>query len=381
MENMVDPKALFSGVYAGKRVLVTGHTGFKGSWLYYWLNDLGAEVCGYALDVPYSPSHFSLLSGGKAAGKQFSPKQKSVIGDIRDFEKVKETILDFQPEIIFHLAAQPLVRYSYREPIETFSTNVIGSLNVYEAARACPSVKSIVSITTDKVYENNEWVWGYRENDRLGGKDPYSASKAAMEIMTSSYRQSYFNLENFGKNHSVLLAVARAGNVIGGGDWAEDRLIPDVVRSSLDKKTVIIRSPNSVRPWQHVLESISGYLMLGQKLIERNLKFADAFNFGPHPQDEYRVEQVVQTLKAHWPIISYQVDPPKEMPHEAGLLKLDCTKANQTLEWLPVWDVKKSLLTTISWYRAYYENALIKTQDDLANYVTDAYKQGAKWTR
>lgn len=369
MENLVGDN-LFSGVYKGKKVFVTGHTGFKGSWISLWLELMGAEVCGYSLDVSYTPSHLSLLG----------LKQKSIIGDIRNLEKLKKSIIEFQPDIIFHLAAQPLVRLSYREPVETYSTNVIGSLNVYEAARICPSVRSIVTITTDKVYENNEWVWGYRENDRLGGKDPYSASKAAMEIMTESYRYSFFNLDKIGKDHDILLGVARAGNVIGGGDWAEDRLIPDIIRANLKNENVKIRSPKSIRPWQHVLEPISGYLLLGQQLIERNTKCATAYNFGPPHNDEMTVEEIVVEMKKYWDLISYEIEKPKEMLHEAGILKLDCTKANNELHWKPVWSMEEGLKNTIEWYRLFYEDKKTQSINDLTAYVHSAKEQNLKWT-
>jgi CDP-glucose 4,6-dehydratase len=369
MENLVGDN-LFSGVYKGKKVFLTGHTGFKGSWMSLWLELMGAEVCGYSLDVPYTPSHCSLLG----------LKHKSVIDDIRNLEKLKRTMVEFQPDIVFHLAAQPLVRLSYKEPIETFSTNVIGSINVYEAARSCSSVKTIVSITTDKVYQNHEWVWGYRENDRLGGKDPYSASKAAMEIMTESYRHSFFNPDKFGKDHQILLGVVRAGNVIGGGDWAEDRLIPDIIRANLKNETVKIRSPKSIRPWQHVLEPISGYLLLGQQLIERKTQYASAYNFGPVLSEEMTVEEVIIVMKKYWDLISYEIERPKEMLHEAGILKLDCTKSNTELAWKPVWTMEEGLKNTIEWYRAYYENNEIQSVKNLIAYVKTAKDQKLKWT-
>lgn len=367
MENLVD---LFGGVYQDKRVLVTGHTGFKGSWLCFWLTRMGAEVCGYSTPAPSDPAHLDILD----------LNIKSVIADVRNQKKLDEVFSNFNPEVVFHLAAQPLVRLSYREPDETFETNVMGSLRVYEACRKCNSVKSIITITTDKVYENNEWTWGYREIDRLGGKDPYSASKAAMEIMTNSYRHSYFNLEKFGQEHDVLMATVRAGNVIGGGDWAEDRLIPDIVKASVRNEPVVIRSPHSTRPWQHVLEPLSGYLQIGQKLIQRDVNFADAYNFGPSVFEDISVEEVVKIMKSSWDGLEYKIERPKEILHEAGLLKLDCTKAYRNLSWQPVWDAHEGIRKTALWYRSYYEDKMVKTEDDLSCYVTDARSKELPWT-
>ena len=369
LEDLVS-KNLFKGLYKGKKVFITGHTGFKGSWMAFWLKEMGAIVKGYSLAPNTEPSHIDLLK----------LDIESAYGDIGDFEKLSTELQSFSPEIIFHMAAQPLVRYSYREPRETFETNVMGSLNLYEASRACPSVRSIVSITTDKVYENNEWIWGYRENDRLGGKDPYSASKAAMEIMTSSYRNSYFNAEDFGTKHDVLLAVARAGNVIGGGDWAEDRLIPDIIRASLNGTPTEIRSPDAVRPWQHVLEPLSGYLLLGQKLMERNQKFAEAFNFGPLVHEELTVGEVVEFMQNQWEKVNYIIKKPDVVLHESCLLKLDCTKANNELCWKPIWSTEEGLKRTISWYRNFYENNNLSTRDDLVNFIENATKQKVDWS-
>ncbi len=367
MENVVAAK-LFSQAYKGRRVLVTGHTGFKGSWLCYWLHELGAEVCGFSNGIPTSPSHFQALE----------LEMRSDIGDIKDLESLKKTLSEFKPEIVFHLAAQPLVRLSYREPIETFQTNIIGSVNVYEACRLTPSVKSIVSITTDKVYENNEWEWGYRENDRLGGVDPYSSSKAAMEIVTSSFRDSYFNIAKYGQEHEVLLATARAGNVIGGGDWALDRLIPDVILAACEKRPSIIRRPHALRPWQHVLEPLSGYLSLGEKLINKDSNFSTAFNFGPITSEDFSVLEVISLMKKSWGLIDYKVESLDDL-HEAGLLKLDCSKALSMLKWKPVWNVEKSVERTVSWYRSYYENQKVLTSIDLKQYVGDAVQKKLSW--
>lgn len=368
MENLVNKK-LFSGVYEGKKVFLTGHTGFKGSWMMAWLESMGAEVCGYSLEAPTNPNHLELLA----------LKGKSIIGNICDAPLLEKSISDFNPEIIFHMAAQPLVRLSYERPHETFETNVMGSLNVYEAARKCSSVRSIVTVTTDKVYENNEWVWGYRETDRLGGKDPYSASKAAMEIMTASYRNSFFHLDKYGTDHHVLMGTVRAGNVIGGGDWAQDRLIPDIIKASLEGDPVSIRSPKSVRPWQHVLEPLSGYLALGQKLIEGRKDCAEAYNFGPLVQEEMTVQDVLEELKHHWNKIDYKIEVPKDMPHEAGLLKLDCTKANVTLNWSPVWTTQEGLEKTINWYKNFNDSKSVMTMDDLNTYIADAKERNQNW--
>jgi CDP-glucose 4,6-dehydratase len=367
VENLVDQK-LFSGIYNGKRVLVTGHTGFKGSWLSYWLEQMGATVCGYSTKAPSKPAHIDHLS----------LNIESIIGDIRNQELLEETINNFKPEIVFHLAAQPLVRLSYKDPIETYETNVMGSLKVYEACRKCDSITSIVTITTDKVYENNEWLWGYRENDRLGGKDPYSSSKAAMEILTSSYIHSYFNEKDF-ETHNKLVATVRAGNVIGGGDWAQDRLIPDIIKASLKKEPVEIRSPHSTRPWQHVLEPLSGYLMVGQKLLERDITFASPFNFGPPVSEDLSVQGVVENLKKHWDVIDYIIKAPKEKMHEATLLKLDCTKANNLLNWRPSLEVEESLEMTIKWYKEFYENNSTITKQDLDLYIKKARNKNAAW--
>jgi CDP-glucose 4,6-dehydratase len=280
---------LFNGIYNNKTVLVTGHTGFKGSWLCFWLIQMGAKVIGYSLEPPTSPNHFELLNLDMV----------SVIGDIRDSDKLNAVFAQYQPEIVFHLAAQPLVRLSYKEPVETFETNVIGTLKVFEACRNTKSVRAIVNITSDKCYENKEWVWGYRENDPMGGYDPYSASKGCAELVTSSYRNSFFNVNEYGKSHNVLLASCRAGNVIGGGDWAKDRLMTDIMVAVSEGKKVVIRNPRATMPWQHVLEPLSGYLMLGQKLFEGKKEFAQAWNFGPGEQGAITVKEVVENIKKY----------------------------------------------------------------------------------
>lgn len=347
-------------IYKGKRIFLTGHTGFKGSWLNLWLKSLGAEVYGYALAPNTNPSHFELLGGNK--------EFRGVFADIRDRENLKQSLRSFNPDIIFHLAAQPLVRESYKNPVATFESNVIGTLNILDCARELESLKAIVVITTDKVYENKEWIWGYRENDALGGYDPYSASKACAEIVTDSMRNSFFNINEFGKSHQVLIATARAGNVIGGGDWSEDRLIPDVIKAVCANKSVKIRNPKSTRPWQHVLEPLRGYLMLGEKLLEGKKEFATAFNFGPNLQDNLRVEEILKITKNLWDKVDYVLECDSNAPHEAGLLMLDVAKAQKLLNWEPVMNSLESIKYTISWYREIYENRQIVSQEQLENY-------------
>lgn len=350
-------------IYKGKRIFLTGHTGFKGSWLNLWLKSLGAEVYGYALAPNTNPSHFELLGGNK--------EFRGVFADIRDRENLKQSLRSFNPDIIFHLAAQPLVRESYKNPVATFESNVIGTLNVLDCARELESLKAIVVITTDKVYENKEWIWGYRENDALGGYDPYSASKACAEIVTDSMRNSFFNINEFGKSHQVLIATARAGNVIGGGDWSEDRLIPDIIKAVCANKSVKIRNPKSTRPWQHVLEPLRGYLMLGEKLLEGKKEFATAFNFGPNLQDNLRVEEILKITKNLWDKVDYVLECDSNAPHEAGLLMLDVAKAQKLLNWEPVMNSLESIKYTISWYREFYENGQIVSQEQLGNYIKE----------
>lgn len=361
---------MFGGIYKGKKVLVTGHTGFKGSWLALWLKELGAEVIGYALQPPTNPNHFDLLK----------LEVVSIIGDIRDAKRLNEAIQNYKPEKVFHLAAQPLVSYSYKNPVETFETNVMGTTNVFEACRQTEYVRTIVNITSDKCYENRKWAWGYRENDPMGGYDPYSASKGCAEIVTSAYRNSFFNLNEYGKSHNVLLASVRAGNVIGGGDWAEDRLTPDIVKAASNNEKVIIRNPKSIRPWQHVLEPLSGYLLLGQKLLEGNKELAEGWNFGPDDSN-ICVKDVVSLIKSEWDKVDYEISNNSDKPHEAVLLKLNCLKAHLKLGWKPVWDIKKTIAMTTKWYKEFYENGKIFSLDDLREYVEDAVKKNLVWTK
>ena len=361
---------LFSGIYKDKTVLVTGHTGFKGSWLVYWLKKMGAKVVGYSLEAPTIPNHIELLNLDIV----------SIVGDIRDLENLNQTFETYKPDIIFHLAAQPLVRLSYENPIETYETNVIGTLKVFEACKKY-NVKAIVNITSDKAYENKEWIWGYRENDPMGGYDPYSSSKGCADLLASSYRNSYFNLNQYKKTHNTLLATCRAGNVIGGGDWAKDRLITDIMISVSSGKKVSIRNPYATRPWQHVLEPLSGYLHIGQKLLEEKQEFAEAWNFGPSDEGSITVEEVVKNIKKHWDKIDYEINKDPNQLHEANLLKLDCSKAHILLKWKDVWDSDTIFEKTVKWYKAYYEeDKRILTQNDLESYVADAKVKNIEWT-
>ncbi len=360
---------MFSNIYKKRKVLVTGHTGFKGSWLAFWLTEMGADVLGFALEPATEPNHFSMRHLAI----------ESVIGDIRKKEHLSEVFNRFRPDMVFHLAAQPLVRLSYQEPIETFQTNVMGTVNVFEVCRQTPSVRAIVNITSDKCYENKEWAWGYRENDPMGGYDPYSASKGCAELVTAAYRSSFFNPDAYGEKHQVLLASARAGNVIGGGDWAKDRIITDMVCAASMGKTLLIRNPQAVRPWQHVLEPLSGYLLLGQKLLEGRKEYAEAWNFGPGDDGALTVIQVVQEMKKIWSRIEYEVKQDEKDFHEAGLLKLDCSKARMRLKWESVWDIRTAFIKTAQWYQDFYEKGQVNTGRQLKDYINDADKAGLTW--
>ena len=361
---------LFSGIYKNKTVLVTGHTGFKGSWLCLWLQEMGANVIGYSLEAPTTPNHIDLLDLDIV----------SVIGDIRDLDALNKTFEQYNPEIVFHLAAQPLVRLSYENPIETYETNVMGTLKVLESCRQ-NDVKAIVNITSDKAYENKEWIWGYRENDPMGGYDPYSSSKGCADLLVNSYRNSYFNIDEYKKSHHTLIASCRAGNVIGGGDWAQDRLITDIMVSVSQNKKVSIRNPFATRPWQHVLEPLSGYLNIGQKLLEEKVEFSDAWNFGPSDEGNITVEEVVKNVKKHWNKIDYEINRDLNQLHEANLLKLDCSKAHILLQWKDVWDSETTFEKTVKWYKSYYQNdKIILTYDDLESYVSDAKAKNIEWS-
>ena len=323
-------------IWRGKRVFITGHTGFKGSWLAMWLSDLGAEVTGYALEPPTEPSLFV-----QARVQQLV---QHIHGDVRDMTALEAALVRARPEVVFHLAAQPLVRYSYEQPVETYATNVMGTVHLLDACRRIDDLKAVVCITTDKCYENREWVWPYRENDPMGGYDPYSSSKGAAEIAISAYRRSYFG----GK---AGIASVRAGNVIGGGDWALDRLIPDLVRALLVGKRPLIRSPNSIRPWQHVLEALSGYLLIAERLMSGDMSAATAWNFGPADEDARPVRWIVERMLAEWGATGWDV-PGGEQVHEAQVLKLDCSKARSELGWRPALPLADALNKVAEWHKA-----------------------------
>lgn len=332
---------MYNNIYRNKKVFITGHTGFKGSWLSIWLQTLGAKVCGYSLKPNTNPSMYQELDIENKI-------EKSIIGNILDYEKLEDSINDFQPEIIFHLAAQPIVRLSYKEPKLTYETNVIGTLNVLEVARKCKSVKAFVNVTTDKCYENKEIARGYKEDEPMGGYDMYSSSKGCVEIMSSSYRRSFLQEED-----SMSMATARAGNVIGGGDWAEDRLIPDCIRYINQNKAIEIRNPIAVRPWQHVLEPLSGYLLLGQKLLETGKDYAEGFNFGPNEESVLKVSEVAQKIIDNYnkgEVIVHK----KDNLHEANLLMLNIEKAKTILNWTPTYTANEAIKETVEWYKHFY---------------------------
>lgn len=333
-----------SSFWSGKKVFLTGHTGFKGSWLSLWLQQLNAEVTGYALEPPTNPSLFEVANVAEG--------MCSIIGDIRDDKSLQKAMQEAAPDIVIHMAAQPLVRYSYANPVETYSTNVMGTVHLLEAVRQTPSVRAVVNVTSDKCYENREWLWGYRETDPMGGFDPYSNSKGCAELVTSAYRNSFFNMEKY-HEHRVAIASARAGNVIGGGDWAEDRLIPDILRAIAEGRSVLIRSPYAIRPWQHVLEPISGYLLLAQRLYEDGVTYAEGWNFGPNDDDARPVRWIVEHIVQQWgDEAAWQLDQADHL-HEAHYLKLDCSKAKSRLDWRPRLPLADALGKTVDWYKAY----------------------------
>ena len=360
MEELV---TMFKGVYGGRKILVTGHTGFKGSWLSLWLSALGADVVGLSLPPTTDPNHWNLLK----------LNVESYFADIRDEVSIRNKIHAINPDMIFHLAAQPLVRRSYQEPLETWSTNVMGTANILNAARDLDSLKAVVVVTTDKCYENKEWAWGYREIDPLGGHDPYSASKGGSELVAASFRNSFFNLPT-----SALIASARAGNVIGGGDWSEDRLIPDLIRSIESNNALYIRSPNATRPWQHVLECLSGYLALGQQLLQGNESCAEAWNFGPERDGNRQVKEVLQTIKKHIPGFQWSQSEGLQ-PHEAQLLHLDSGKARENLSWKPVWSFEEGIEATVNWYKAWLDRKELISKAQLKAYCELARTRGLQW--
>lgn len=333
-----------STFWKNKKVFITGHTGFKGSWLCLWLQSLGAEIVGYGLVPPTKPNLFELANVRKG--------MVSIIGDVRDGIKITKCLSEFLPDIVIHMAAQPLVRRSYADPVETYSTNVMGTVNLLDAVRRIPSVRAVVVVTTDKCYENNEWLWGYRETEALGGFDPYSSSKGCAELVTAAYRNSFFNPEAYSM-HKVALASVRAGNVIGGGDWAEDRLIPDILKSFEESKPAIIRSPDSIRPWQHVLEPLNGYMLLAENLYNSGISYAEAWNFGPNDEDTKTVRWIVDQLAHQWGENASWIDDQGINPHEANYLKLDCSKARGLLNWAPKWSLSQTLKYIIIWHKAY----------------------------
>ena len=335
--------------WKGKKVFLTGHTGFKGSWLSLWLQSMEVILKGYSLDINTKPALFE--EANVAAGME------SELGDIRNLEQLTESMVSFNPDILIHMAAQPLVRLSYLNPVDTYTTNVIGTVNVLEAARKCSNLKAMVSVTTDKCYENKEWEWGYRENEPMGGHDPYSSSKGCAELVTSAYRRSFFSTED-----TASLASARAGNVIGGGDWAEDRLIPDILRAFEKSEPVVIRNPLSTRPWQHVLEPLSGYLVLAQELFLNGDNFAEGWNFGPKDEDCKPVSWILDKMVTYWGNnASWSLDK-NNNPHEAGFLKLDCSKASNRLKWNPKWNLQLTLKSIVDWHQIYSNGGDLKKQ-------------------
>ncbi len=344
---MNQPKNVNFEFWKNKRVLITGHTGFKGSWLATWLQYMEAVVGGYALKPPTTPNIYELTNIGEG--------MTSVEADIRDFEQLVSALEQFQPEIIFHMAAQSLVLRSYEDPIETYSTNVMGTVHLFEAIRQIKSVRAVLNVTSDKCYENQEWVWGYRENEPLGGYDPYSNSKACSELVTSSFRNSFFKPTDSSQPR-IALASARAGNVIGGGDWAKDRLIPDCIKAWLSGRVIDIRYPQAIRPWQHVLEPLTGYLLLAQRLYEEGSQFAESWNFGPDEESEQSVLEVVEQLAAFWGDEAQWKTQHEGRTHEAQFLKLDCSKAQNRLGWTFRWNLATALQKTVEWYHVYQKN-------------------------
>ncbi|MDC1318146.1 CDP-glucose 4,6-dehydratase [Candidatus Thioglobus sp.] len=350
-----------SEFWQGKRVFLTGHSGFKGSWLSMWLFSLGAEVKGYSLNPPTSPSLFNEA--------KIDSIIESCVGDIRDQDTLYKSMVSFNPDILIHMAAQSLVRYSYDEPIETYEVNVIGTAKVLEVARSCSNLKAIVNITTDKCYENDDRAAGYKENDSMGGYDPYSSSKGCAELVTSSYRRSFLQDQGIG------LASVRAGNVIGGGDWADDRLIPDILKSFENGNSVIVRNSQATRPWQHVLEPLSGYLVLAQKLYQNPKEYAEGWNFGPNEQDVKPVEWILDKMISKWPNSSWELDK-NSSPHEAGFLKLDISKAKSKLGWSPLWGLSDTLEKIVNWHQAWLnkEDMQVVCLAEIKEYTKDMNK-------
>jgi CDP-glucose 4,6-dehydratase len=364
---------MYENIYKNKKVLITGHTGFKGSWLATWLLQLGAKVYGYSIDIPSQPSHFENLG--------LEEKMVSCFGDVRKYDEFKAFTDKHQPEVVFHLAAQPIVRRSFADPLETIQTNVMGVTNILEITRNADYIKSLVIITSDKCYENVEWTFGYRENDQVGGEDPYSASKGAAEIIASTYMRSYF------KDESVYVSTVRAGNVIGGGDWAKDRLIPDAVRAWSKLDPLVIRNPKATRPWQHVLEPLSGYLLVGAELIKRNsLCKNQSFNFGPDSTVNKTVVEVLREMSKSWGNVNWKVETDQNNNKEAGLLKLCCDKAHHYIKWYPTLSFVETIEFTMKWYGGYYDDldnfsAAEITQDQIDKYCEIARLKNITWAQ
>ena len=370
---------MFNDTYRNKTVFLTGHTGFKGSWLAYWLRQLGANVVGYSLPAPTTPSHYALLAGMPYFQDRTYQPIAETLANLSNVPELTKAMQTARPDIVIHMAAQPLVRESYRTPLETLETNVLGTARVLEAVRQTVSVRGVVIVTSDKCYENPENGRPLRETDPMGGFDPYSVSKGAAELVTASYRNSFFNLAQYGQTHNVLVASVRAGNVIGGGDWAVDRLIPDLIRSTQTNVPVEIRNPLAVRPWQHVLEPLSGYLLVGQQLMEGSVSAAGGWNFGPAVDDVLSVREVIPEARAEWSAILCHEHESTANPHEAHLLSLDCTKAQQKLGWAPVWTTQTAIQRTIAWYRDYYQNGAVHTDADLRTYTAQAEAANLPW--
>jgi len=369
--------SLFGNAYSGKTVFITGHTGFKGAWLCEWLLLLGARVVGYSLPAPTRAALFDKLG--------LRTRIRHIDGDIRELEALTEALIDANPDFVFHLAAKTIVRDSYQNPIETFCTNALGTAHVLQAARSLTKDCVVICVTTDKCYENREWVYGYREEDRLGGYDPYSSSKAAAEIVIASWRRSFF------RGHPVKIASVRAGNVIGGGDWAQDRIVPDCIRALQRSDPISIRNPNATRPWQHVLEPLSGYLSLSARILQASHtpepsigdSLCSAFNFGPRHESNRSVAELVQEILKHWPG-SWKDKSERNPPHEAGRLNLAIDKAFHFLGWQPAWDFEKAVAKTVEWYRccgtvANQEETVAFTRRQIAEYETTAREKGLSW--
>lgn len=352
---------MMSLFWRGKKVFVTGHTGFKGSWLTLWLQKLGADVTGYSQQPPTEPSLFELA--------RVNENMVSLIGDIRDYDRLLDAIRASQPEIIFHMAAQALVRKSYLNPIDTFSTNIMGTVHLLEAVRHTDSVRVVVNVTSDKCYENKDWVWGYREDDPMGGYDPYSSSKGCAELVSAAFWNSFFKPQSKSPL-SVALATARAGNVIGGGDWAEDRLVPDIIRSILNSKPVIIRNPSAVRPWQHVLDPLNGYMILAENLWDKGDQLCGGWNFGPSDSDTVQVGELTERIIQLWGDNAQWLRDEAEQPHEANYLKLDCSKARQKLGWRPKLTLASAIEWTVEWYRMCARNEDVRkiTLEQIENF-------------